>query len=556
MVMQHGRSWWKAGAVLLFCCWFCAFERGQAQQLMESPVEGYSEGITIGGSFNAVSEFYAASGIAQRQPGFIQRLSGTMTLNVFGIRSGVTMLYSTEDNRFQQSLNAIQFYGRYHWISVAAGMIYPAFSPLISSGVQVLGGQLTLDPAPISLTLVAGQSRRAVEGDTAARRIGVFRQMLYGGAVGVRFADGGQLRLQGIYAEDDPKSLQQRAGATPQRNFVVGMQTTLSLFSGALLDAEVAASLFQRDSESDTLPVWEIPEVIRNMFPPNLALTAGYAFRGNLNLQFAPVAATAQFRYISPAFVSLGLGTQRNDEMEFRFAPSVNFARWSLNADLSLLKDNLLGVKVRTSTLRSATLVATVLVRDNLSLSGMGSWYRQQVDPANTVDSVSIVQTRNDVWNSYVSATWSYHLWGIPFSTVLSVQYQQMQLAIRRLQQQSKSQNTNAAVQCSQSWSIGNHSFNLGIGGNWTEQLRNWFGNFSWSVPIPIGDRTLQLSTVVNGYVGTGSVGQSGQWTATVMLSYPVWNFMTITFNGRMQWVRASQQYQEIFLNLAVVANF
>ena len=166
----------------------------RAQTLVESPIAGYSESLTIGGSLTAVSEFYTASGIAQRQPGFIQRFSGNLSANLFGIRSGLSVLFSTEDNRFRQSLNAVQFQGRYHWVGLSAGMIYPAFSPLIAGGIQLLGGQLTIDPAPLNVQLIIGRSRRAIEGDTAANRKGVFRQMLYGGSIGWQFADGTQLR--------------------------------------------------------------------------------------------------------------------------------------------------------------------------------------------------------------------------------------------------------------------------------------------------------------------------------------------------------------------------
>ncbi len=526
----------------------------RAQTLVESPIAGYSESLTIGGSLTAVSEFYTASGIAQRQPGFIQRFSGNLSANLFGIRSGLSVLFSTEDNRFRQSLNAVQFQGRYHWIGLSAGMIYPAFSPLIAGGIQLLGGQLTIDPAPLNVQLIIGRSRRAIEGDTAANRKGVFRQMLYGGSIGWQFADGTQLRLQGLYAEDDPQSIQQRAGATPQRNAVTALQWTASLFNRLMVDLEAAASVFQRDVESDTIAIEELPQFVRNIFPPNLALTLGYAVRGNLSFQLAPVTATAFVRYVSPAFVSFALGTQLNDLVEVRFNPSVTFDRWSLNADVMVSEDNLLGAKVRTSRLRSLAIFGNWVVSDAILLSAVGSWYRQQVDPNYQVDSLPIPKTRSDVWNASVTTSWSYRLIGLPMSSVVTVQYQTVDLTINEIPSGAGTQ-YNATVNCSQSLSLGAHSVVLGVGVNWTNQMRNWFGNLSWNMPLPIGKQVSQLTMTVSGYYGSGGTSSSRNVSAMVTWNYPLWRFLTLTLNGRTQWVQSTQTYWELVGNVGLTAS-
>jgi len=543
--------WWLSIGIVGVCAHWSVI---WAQTLVDAPVAGYSESLTIGGSLTALSEFYTASGIAQRQPGFIQRFSGNLSANVFGIRSGLSVLFSTEDNRFRQSLNAVQFQGRYYWIGLSAGMLYPAFSPLIAGGIQLLGGQLTIDPSPLNVQFVVGRSRRAIEGDTAANRKGVFRQMLYGGSIGWQFADGTQLRLQGLYAEDDPRSIQYRAGATPQRNAVAALQWTTSLFNKLMIDLEAAASVFQRDVESDTIAIEELPQFVRSIFPPNLALTLGYAVRGNLSFQLAPVATTAFVRYISPAFVSFALGTQLNDLVEVRINPSLTFDRWSLNADVMVSEDNLMGAKVRTSRLRSLAISGNWMVSNAVLLSAVGSWYRQQVDPNYSVDSVPIPKTRSDVWNATFTASWSYRLSGIPMSSVVTAQYQTVNLTVDGMSSGVGTQ-YNATVNCSQSLSWGDHSVVLGVGINWTDQVRNWFGNLSWNAPLPIGKQVSQVTMTVSGYYGFGGVRNTRNVSATATWNYPVWRFLTLTLSSRTQWVWSSQSYWELMGNVGVTAS-
>src|SRR6185295_3804281 len=201
---RHLATVMKAVFVLMA---FAAVTATAQVQVADAPVEGYSENFTIGGSIGSYSELYGVSGTASRRPLATQRFNGNFDINLFGLHTGVNLLYSTEDNRLMQSLNQLGLTGSWKSIRFGAGTIYPNYSPMLLSGAQLLGGELELTPGSFLIGATAGRNRRGVDGDSLLGRPGVYRRMIYAGTIGFGAAGQSFIRLSGLYGNDDTTSI-------------------------------------------------------------------------------------------------------------------------------------------------------------------------------------------------------------------------------------------------------------------------------------------------------------------------------------------------------------
>lgn len=487
-----------------------------AQTLVEAP-EGYSESFSIHGSLTSYSELYAISGAPQRRPGATQRFLGNASINLFGIKTGLSLVYSTEQNRIQQTINQLGLNGQYEWIRFGAGTIFPSYSPLMMSGQQVLGGELELSPGGIVFGAFYGQNLRPVEGDSAAARPAVFDRRFLGARIGVGAqGQSDYLHLSALWANDDTTSVQNRFGGRPEQNVVAGLSGGLALFDRILtLKSEVNASALTRNKFATALTSNDIPGWVQDAFGPNLSLSVGYAASGEMLFATQPFTLSSGYRYVSAAYTSLGVAGLINDLQEWRLAPTVRLmdSRLSLAATLSSANNNVSASRLadveRTNVSGSVSLMAS----QGVMISAAGSYFLNTSTPR--IDTLRDIERRTAVMNVGLTPVFTYSLFNLQHNTAVSASFQSVSSSSGGTDSLQKYGSVTENISAVVSHSVvlpGSAVVSLSAGGNFATDITSFFAALSGSLPLAEGlfslsgsananlvDGTFASSTVVGG---------------------------------------------------------
>jgi hypothetical protein len=111
---------------------------------------------------------------------------------------------------------------------------------------------------------------------------------------------------------------------------------------------EAIGSIFTRDMRVDQNKQLNIPDWVNDLYHANVTSSAGLAVRTEVGVQSGIVGVRTGYRYVSPGYTSLGVGSMVNDWQEFSLAPSFRFGRWIVSLNAIRQNDNLLGQKLNT----------------------------------------------------------------------------------------------------------------------------------------------------------------------------------------------------------------
>ncbi len=350
----------------------------------------------FGGSLSIISEGYLVDGIDPRRPPGLGQVQFNSNFSILGLRSGINIVYSTDDNRFRQSMNQFNFQGSWRWLTVAAGTVAPSFSKYSLGGVSVTGGMIDINPPWFSLTLTGGRTKRAVEfADEIGFREPSFERWLYATRIGFGNREGTEFALSGVYAYDVSGSIEQTGDIMPAQNINVTPELKLSLFQGRFrLDGNATASVFTRDRTGSVLEISELDdfEWLTDLFTINSSTRLDYAAEISSQLRLGPVRLNGGYERVQPGFRSLGLGRIRSDYESYRIRGQFRLfeGRANVSGMYTSGRNNLMDDKI--STLQRDQIATTLALRIsqkvNLSLSYMQmANVNEPVNPDNPIAS-------------------------------------------------------------------------------------------------------------------------------------------------------------------------
>jgi len=350
------------------------------------------------GQVGTYFELYDVSGRQAQRPSSTARLLLNSQVILFGsVEMGVDVLASTEGGSTvgnaavprRQQLNQIGLSPRWSWGRAYLGAFSDAYTPLTWSGTQLQGAGFNINPGLLRFAAFGGRSQRSV---AAGATYGAFDRTMVGGRLGIgRQADDGEggsfLDLIFLRASDDASSLPPPAepldegppdlfadtlpapvnsfAVTPQENVVLATAGALSLFDGTLqLRGELGGSLHTRDKRASALDEETLdryPSFLRNFLTPRLSTTGDYAYTTEVRLRFDELPGatprsprsldlSAEYRYIGPGYVSLGVPSLHSDQRAVELQSRLRFRRWSLSLGGLRQRDNLIGQKLATTT--------------------------------------------------------------------------------------------------------------------------------------------------------------------------------------------------------------
>ncbi len=334
----------------------------------------------LGGSVTMLSQAYAVQGINPRRPAGLGQVRASANFMLFGLESGVNLLYSTNDNKLRQSMNQFHFHGTWRWITVSAGTVNPRFSKYSLNGVNVTGGMIDLNPGWFSLSLVGGRTQRAVSfSEEADFREVAFERWLYAARMGFGDRTGTSFGLTVVYASDDEGSVDDPETALPGENLSLTPGFNLSLFDDSFtVESNVTVSIFTRDKHSNSLGVEDdIPiDFLSENLVPRTSTRVDYAGNVVATMRLGPVRINAAWERVQPGFKSMGLGYVRSDQQLLRFRSQMPMLNNRMNVSLTFSSggNNLMNTKL--TTLKRQQIGTNIMYRFTQTISMTASYMR------------------------------------------------------------------------------------------------------------------------------------------------------------------------------------
>lgn len=356
--------------------------------------------FTMGGRIGFQSEAYAVQGIDARRPPGMGQLNVATTFSLFGLRSGLNILYSTDDNRLRQSMNQINFYGSWRWLTVSAGTVAPRFSKYSLNGATVTGGMIEIAPRWFSVTAAGGRSQRAVSfSPEQAFREPAFERWLYAGRIGFGTKGENEFAIGGLYARDVQGSLEDPQELLPAENINLTPELRLSLFSDRFqLESSVTVSAFTRDTNTDQIDLGdaEIPGFLENTFTPHTSTFVDYAGEISARLNLGIFRMDGGYERVQPGFRSMGLAQIRSDQELIRMRTQLRLFSGRLNftGNLSQGRNNLLNTRL--STMNRQQLGTNIMLRLGSTSSLMMSYMHMsnEINPADHSPNADLPELR------------------------------------------------------------------------------------------------------------------------------------------------------------------
>lgn len=295
--------------------------------------------VRLSGSLGLTGEFLQTTRAKQTAPNLVGRAHSDVTLHVGKVQFQTNLLYSTQQNRFQESLNQVGLRGQWKGLSFSVGDHYPVLSSFSLSGAKVQGASAQLALGGLYLAGVWGTNGVATQKTlTNGTRYEAYTQRIQGVRFGLGKPDANHFHLAAFSANDDTLSVSQRLNTKPQQNLSLSASTAFKLFKGAFqVSAEGTGSAYNPNAYASKLNLdeatasYKIPksavDFMTKLFTPTAGTGLSYAVRGDARLQLPFIGLTGSGRYVAPGFNSLGAIGMVSDVFD-----------WSGGANLLLLK--------------------------------------------------------------------------------------------------------------------------------------------------------------------------------------------------------------------------
>lgn len=310
--------------------------------------------FTASGSIGISAQAYSASGIAARRAPLVGQTNANVNFSLFGLSSGISLLYSSDQSRLRQNMNNLSFNASWRWLTVQAGDVSPNLSQYGLNGITIRGGYLRIDPGSFYLELAGGRSRKQVSlSSQEGFRDPAYERWAMAGKIGFGRKERSHFFLSSHYSIDKSETLQNPGPAKPQENLTLTPDFKLSFLGGRLnFGSEVTVSAYTRDLNTTTIPLDEtnVPGFLQNIFQPHVSTRINYAGQASADVSMDSWGLGLNYERIQPGYMSLGVSRVRDDHEQIQVSPTLSLAkgRVKFNSSLSFGRNNLLDTRLQT----------------------------------------------------------------------------------------------------------------------------------------------------------------------------------------------------------------
>ena len=382
--------------------------------------------LRLSSGLSVNSSFYVANGIENRRAPFAWTLSGSPTLEVYGMKIPFSFSVSNQHRSFQQPFNQIGLTPQYKWVKLHLGYSSARFSQYTLAGRRFLGAGVELTPGKWRLGFVQGRFQKAIGFDSlavtnpnqypSAVPIPAFSRYGYAAKVGFgsqkSFIDLSYLKAQDRELSIDiPRVLEKTL--RPAENAVLGINTQVTLFKKLTWATDLGVSAYTRDVRSDSIEIPEKYAFIGKFLLPRLSTQVQTAGESSLNYRNKYVGLRVMYRRVDPDFKSMGAFFFQTDMEQWLVTPSFNLFKnkMQLNGSYGWQNNNISQTRSRTTrrTIGSASLVLKggkhFNFQANYSNFGVTMQPRANLTPTNLIDTFRAVQISQSI---NVSPNWHF----------------------------------------------------------------------------------------------------------------------------------------------------
>jgi len=370
---------------------------------------GQQKPIKFSGSLSAFTDFYAVSGIAPRSTPFNWRITGTPTIQLYGISFPFYFNIGSQNKSFAQPFNQFGVSPKYKWITVHGGWRSLSYSQYTLSGMMFLGGGLELTPGKFRFAAMYGRFTRAVREDVAQQfitSVPVYERKGYSAKIGVGTAQN-FFDLILFKAKDDTLSFPNAPSTlNPAENVVLGMNSRFLILKHVQVTMEAATSGYTRDTELQ-IPDGDIYNKLRPVLYTNASTQLLFAGNASIGYVSKYVNLRTRYRRVDQDYKSMGAYMFENDVEAVTIEPSFNMfkSKFRLSGSIGQQRDNLLGRKMVTTqrTIGSVNLSINPgkVYGIDLQYSNYGIAQRAGVIPINDTTRMAIANQNINIINRF-----------------------------------------------------------------------------------------------------------------------------------------------------------
>lgn len=267
---------------------------------------------------------------------------------------------------------------RYKGLTVHAGYRNMNFGRFTLNNHTFLGAGVEVQAGKLRLGAMYGRLRQGVrevsEDIDLFIRQPIYNRMAYGGRIGWG-TDESHFDITYFRAEDRDVNLEQAvidsiALPPPAENIVIGIDFKQRIAKRFDLYLEAAGSGFNRNKNSEELPVEENPvsSIIKPLFTARFSNQAGLAIRGGFRYRYAGFNLGAEYERIDPGFESMGTYFLNGDWQNYRFNGGFGMFknRARLQGSIGIQRNNLYDQRAETN--------RRFIGASNLSIQGGDNW--------------------------------------------------------------------------------------------------------------------------------------------------------------------------------------
>ncbi|MCS6933866.1 MAG: hypothetical protein NZM35_01770 [Chitinophagales bacterium] len=201
------------------------------------------------------------------------------------------------------------------------GTVYPFYSPLTLSGIQVQGGMVEINPGLFFLNISGGNAHLGAVNFTDIFR-SAYQRWMIGAKTGLGKPERSHFYISYLHLFDNKNTLPDVLTPVirPQQNDVLGVEAQAAFWKGKVkLTGEGVTAAFNRSRNDSALVVpneWyeRIPEFLR----PNLSTSYDFAYMARGEFQMWKGSNIIAFtEYIGPGYVTFGVPFLRNDVIRY-----------------------------------------------------------------------------------------------------------------------------------------------------------------------------------------------------------------------------------------------
>ncbi|OYD15809.1 hypothetical protein CH330_04705 [candidate division WOR-3 bacterium JGI_Cruoil_03_51_56] len=463
------------------------------------------------------------------------------SVSFWGFPLSLDLLFSSQENNLRQQLNKYRiflhpkellgqmvnlpgFMFSIHGIEI--GTCQPSYSSFTLSGTPVTGGAVELNPWKVYLAGTVGRTQRAV--DASDSTDAAYSRMLYAGKFGYGKKEATHFYFTGLYAKDDPNSLEYNQMpmpgdteppidsfevVTPEENYLLGMELNLFLVDGLLtLESEVSAIELNRDTR---MPVLDADWVRRwglGFLHPRWCSQFDFAYAVRPALNVLDTRIYGEVQMVGPGYQSLGAPSLRNDNLAYGGGIKRDFLDNQVSASASYTReqDNLIGMKLSTTYFTSYAVDLGLNFTSLPYLQISYSPYSEYSDSTNS---------KADVISAGMG--YSFNIGTLSHSPSLSGSYQKYQAA--------SSEGNYTSFDFGLSYSVG-FEFPLSVSAS------SGFGQTVYSeetdrtVYFDVSPSYTLFESWTNSLTLGGSFGGGTRYDVRLNLSFPVWRVCNASF--------------------------